>query len=39
MILIKCSVCEEEKTADNFSEKALNDVLRNDVHKICFDTK
>jgi len=36
MNLIKCVICNQEKTADNFSEKALNDVLRNDVHKICF---
>lgn len=37
MILIKCVICNEEKSSDNFSEKALNNVLHKDVHSICFD--
>lgn len=34
---IKCSICGQLKSVDNFSEKALNDVLHKDVHTICFE--
>lgn len=34
---LKCVICEEIKSIENFSEKALSDVIHKDVHQICFD--
>ena len=37
MTEIKCVICQETKSSDNFSEKALNNINHKDVHLICFD--
>lgn len=37
MTELKCVICEEMKSVENFSEKSFGDVIHKDVHKICFD--
>lgn len=37
MIELKCVICNELKSIDNFSKSVLKDVLHKDVHQICFD--